>query len=219
MKYISAAINVENHLFWKRDLTLLEIETESDIPKELTVKEVTRENVDDVREFRGDSVLKQMKNFQANGCHGAYGYINGACIGHTWLEINHSKGYKLSNEGYLLLPGENASWYGNVDENFRGKRIINHLRHKCIEVAISHDSNLSLIHILPDNESGARAHKNTGGIIFEGRAKVLNLLFHTIVFYKANDRWCGFVRIPFMRRGAGIAWSESHGFGKLLVNN
>ena len=169
------------------------------------------------RAFRGEPVLQEFQNFYANGCYGAYAYLEGIVIGHAWMEINNTQVYRLSKEGILLLPGEGAIWYENVSEKYRGKRIINCLLHKLYEKAKSLDCKKLIMHVLKDNEASIRAHRRFLGIVSETCATTLRTIFGLVVIYKSDDRWFLFLRLLWLRKGIGIAWSEPNGFGLLLA--
>ena len=73
---------IEKYLVWERDLALLENHIVTEIPDDVSVVEVNSQNIDDVREFRGESVLQEFRKFYADGCQGVYAYLEGVVIGH-----------------------------------------------------------------------------------------------------------------------------------------
>jgi hypothetical protein len=199
-------------------LTTYENRVFSEIPGGVSIVEVDSQNIEDVREFRGESVLQEFHKFYAvDGCHGAYAYFEGAVIGTQWIEINMTKVCRLSQEGVLMLPGEGETWYAHVNEKYRGKRIVYGLRNAVYMKAKSLSCTKISLHVLEDNEASLRSHRSFGGVVSETRATILKTVFRLITIYKADDRWFVLLRLLWLRKGIVIAWSEACRFGLLLV--
>ena len=133
------------------------------------------------------------------------------------MEINNKKVYRLSQEGVLLLQGEGGISHANVSEKYRGKRIHSGLRNKIHEKAKSLGYDRLINHVLTDNEASLRSNRRMGGKVSETRATRLRTMFSLVVIYKSDDRWFVFLRLLWLRKGIGIAWSKPNGFGLLLA--
>ena len=124
---------------------------------------------------------------------------------------------RLSQEGFLLLPGERAGWYQNVNEKYRGKRIAHGLRNTGLMKAISLGYTKTRSHVLEDNEASRRSGRSFGGIVSETRATVLRTAFSLIVIYKSDDRWFVLLRLLWLRKAIVLAWSKPYKFVLLLA--
>ena len=108
VKFMSRILRIEKYFIFERDLGLHENRVVPEIPDDVSIVEVNSENIDDVREFRGESVLQEFREFYNDGCIGVYAYLEGVVVGCNWIEINNTNACRLSHEGILLLPGECA---------------------------------------------------------------------------------------------------------------
>ena len=218
VRFISRILRIEKYVIFKRDLAMHENRVFPEIPDGVSIVEVNSQNIEDVREFRGEWVLQEFRKFYAvDGCYGAYAYLEGVVIGCNWIEINNTKVCRLSQEGFLLLPGESAGWYSHVDEKYRGKQIHYGLWNKNLEKAKSLGYKRSIAHVLIDNQASLRSNRRVGGIVSETSATSLRTMFSWIVIYKSDDRWFVFLRLLWLKKGIGIVWSEANGFGLLLT--
>jgi len=216
-KLISHILRIEKYIFRERSLPMFENHVLSKIPDGVSFVEVDSQNIDDVREFRGESVLREFRKFYAAGFHGVYAYLEGVVIGHTWMEINETKVPRLSQEGFLLLPGECGGWYAHVDKKCRGKRIVAGMRKRSNVKAKSLGCKKRIGHVLQDNEAALHSSRRSGGIVYETRAIVLKTGFRLIIIYKSDDRWFVFLRLLWFRNAIVIAWSKAYKFSFLLA--
>ena len=217
-KSVSHALKIDKHLLLKRDLASYDNRIVSEMPSDVSIVEVNSQNIEDVLDFRDESVLREFRNFYAaDGCYGAYAYLEGVCIGHLWVQINNTKVCRLSQEGILLLPGEGGVFYGNVSEEYRGKRIGPGIFNKNHEQAKSLGCERLINHVLTDNEASLRVNQRIGGIVSETRATVLDTASRLIVIYKSDDRWFVFLRLLWLKKGIVLAWSKAYKFALILA--
>ncbi len=208
MRFISRIL--KRYIIFKGDLVM----EETEIPDDVSIVEVNSQNIEDVLEFRGESVLQEFRKFYTNGCQGAYAYLEGVVIGHHWREFNDTQVARLSQEGILLLPGESAGWYAYVDEKYRGKQINSCLADNTKERVKYLGARKQLAHVLQDNEASIRSNRRYGDKS-ETRATMLTL--RLIRIYKSDDRWFVLLRLLWLRKAIVLAWSEPYKFAWLLA--
>lgn len=213
---IAHILQIKKEVVFKCDLEKWENNIDYKVVDGLSVEDVSSQNIKDVQKFRGESVLQTFRKFYADGCYGAYAYLEGVVVGHAWMEINNTQMCRLSKEGILLLPGEGGIWYENVNEKYRGKQIINSLLNRLYETANVLGCKKLITHVLKDNEASIRSHRRFLGMNFASSATILRIMLGLVVIYKSCGRWFVLLALPRLRRRIGLAWSKPYGFGLLL---
>lgn len=195
----------------KINLESLKLYIDNNIDSTFEINQVNNNNINDVESFRGANTALLFKKYLADGCIGMYIYHNNAVIGHAWMEINTLTSVKISKEDILLLPFEGGVWYENINEEYRGRHLIQHLFFKLYKKALSHKCKNLLVHILKDNQSSLKAHNRFIGTKNISYATLIKMLNNHLVIYKAKDRFLSFIVIPKSAKKIGFAWSKYSG--------
>ncbi len=89
---------------------------------DLTIERVKNENLMDVCSFRPQCIVKNFQDFLDNGDIGYYGYIDGKCVHHTWVQ-NGAR--EINDLGYRMKIQEDSVYihYCQTAPEARGKGI------------------------------------------------------------------------------------------------
>ena len=90
--------------------------------KNIDFIDVTFDNVDIVKEFRGEAQVKAFREFLQEGQYGVYADFNGKVIGHAWAKVCRKHFCRVN--GYIDISKDEALiHYCNVSECQRGNNI------------------------------------------------------------------------------------------------
>ena len=90
--------------------------------KKINLIDVTFDNVDCVRDFRGETQVKTFHGFLKEGQYGVYVKFNEKVIGHAWAKI--CKKHRCRVNGYMDISKDEAFiHYCNVSDCHRGNNI------------------------------------------------------------------------------------------------
>jgi hypothetical protein len=113
-------------------------------------------------------------------------------------------------EGIPLLPGEAASWYVNVDQRYRGRRIHALMGREKYKKVKKLGCNTIIAHVKRDNTAAIKANVRFYGAQPNGRSTSINFLAGRCIIYVSSQRKCVALRLG--NRNFGFGYVRGHGF-------
>jgi len=216
LKFTTNIVKIARYVVFKADLDTWQRPRDLKVPDGLSVKNVDSDNIDDVEIFRGKRFVERFRKFHDDGCIGVYAYIDNTVVAHWWMDVNDTQTCRLSEEGFVLLPGEAGTFYANVAEEHRGKRIHALLRVSLHERAKVLGGKTAVSHNDKDNEAVVRSNRRVLGKDFEDSAVFIRAMLSLVTIYKSSDRWHVSLGLPVLRKRIALAWSRTCGLGLLV---
>ena len=88
---------------------------------DLRIDQVTADNLQDISQFRNETVLQTFRQYLARKDIGVYAYCDGLAAGHAWAALWH--GSKRLVWGYLPVDASTACiYFCSVSPSYRGRK-------------------------------------------------------------------------------------------------